>query len=98
MFEEDTAEGAVYRPEEHDIPLSRRPRERLALAPDGSATVFLPGADDRLVDWPATWHEHGGGIAIRTSFGTELRIVECAADRLLVRTRDSGTDRNADAR
>ena len=29
VFEEDTAEGAVYRPEDDQIPLSRRPRERL---------------------------------------------------------------------
>jgi hypothetical protein len=49
VFEEDTADGDVYRPEDGDIPLSRRPRERIEFAPDGSARVFEGGPDDRLV-------------------------------------------------
>ena len=38
----------MYRPEDDDIPLSRRPRERLELRADGSAHVFGGGPDDRL--------------------------------------------------
>ena len=54
VFEEDSAKGAVYRAEDDaSIPLSRRPRERIQLQSDGSATVQLSGADDRYV-------EHGG--------------------------------------
>jgi hypothetical protein len=49
VFEEDTADGAVYRPEDADIPLSRRPREQIEFSPDGSARVFEGGPDDRLV-------------------------------------------------
>jgi hypothetical protein len=55
VFEEDTPEGAVYRPEDDNIPLSRRPRERLELSADGTAKVITQGPDDRLVEKPATW-------------------------------------------
>ena len=86
-FEEDTAEGAVYRPRGSKIPLSRRPRERLELSPDGTAKVFLPGPDDRSVEQAARWHDEDGAIVVRArEGGAELRIVEHSPDRLLVRT------------
>lgn len=86
VFEEDTAEGAVYRPEDGPIPLSRRPRERLQLAPDGSASVFLQGPDDRYVEHPATWtKEEDGVIAVRTrDGGLRWCIVERSPSRLVV--------------
>lgn len=55
VFEEDTPEGAVYRPEDDNIPLSRRPRERLELSADGTAKIITQGADDRLVEKPGEW-------------------------------------------
>lgn len=86
VFEEDTAERAVYRPEEADIPLSRRPRERIQLQPDGSARVSVPGPDDRNVEQPATWKEEEGAIVIRKSSGApSLRVVSQTASRLVVR-------------
>ena len=50
VFEEDTAEGGVYRPEEGPVPLSRRPRERFALTRDGSARVY-PQSGVRSTRW-----------------------------------------------
>jgi hypothetical protein len=52
VFEQDTPQGAVFRPEEADIPLSRRPRERISLQADGSARFLMPGPDDRFVEHP----------------------------------------------
>lgn len=90
VFEEDTAQGAVYRPEDDDIPLSRRPRERLELAKDGSAKMFTAGPDDRLVAQPATWRKEEGAVAIRTRDGAELRIVDRAPERIVVQVRKKG--------
>jgi hypothetical protein len=87
VFEEDTAEGAVYRPEDGDIPLSRRPRERFELDSDGSARLFVQGPDDRYVEQKATWREEGGAMVIRArQGGTELRIIERSPTKLVVKT------------
>ena len=59
-FEEDTAEGAVYRPRGSKLPLSRRPRERLELDADGTARIFVQGPDDRYIEQPASWRDEGG--------------------------------------
>jgi hypothetical protein len=86
VFEEDTAEGAVYRPEDSDIPLSRRPRERIQLQPDGSARISVQGADDRYVDQPATWKEEEGALVIRKAKeAPPLRVVSQSPSRLIVR-------------
>jgi len=73
VFEEDTAEGAVYRPDGPDIPLSRRPREQLVLGADGKATLYTAGPDDRLVARPAA------------KAGAEVQIISRSPDRLVVR-------------
>lgn len=86
VFEEDTAAGAVYRPEDDDIPLSRRPREQIQLQSDGSARLLVPGPDDRFVEQPATWSEEGGALVIRKSKGkSSLRLVSQSPSRLVVR-------------
>jgi hypothetical protein len=88
VFEEDTAEGAVFRAEGGAVPLSRRPRERLELERDGSARLYVAGADDRLVDRPATWTEEGSALVVRArDGGVEARIVERSPERLVVRLR-----------
>ena len=84
VFEEDTAEGAVYRPDDGAIPLSRRPREQLSLDKDGSGSVFSAGPDDRLVKHAATWHHEGDRLVIRTS-GGDLYVVDQSADRIIIR-------------
>ena len=89
MFEEDTAEGEVYRPETDDVPLSRRPRRRLSLSPDGTARVLVPGPDDRLVETPARWEAEGEQVVIRSSRGagksqTVIRIRDRSPTRLVV--------------
>jgi len=92
VFEEDTAEGAVYRPEDDDIPLSRRPRERLQLDPDGSARLLTAGADDRFVAQPATWTEEEGGMILRQPAGaSKLRIVQQSPSQLLVQSQSPPT-------
>lgn len=89
VFEEDTAEGAVYRPDDGAIPLSRRPREQLSLDKNGSGTVFSAGADDRLVKHAATWHHEGDRIVIRTPEG-DLYVIDRSADRIVVQAQRSG--------
>jgi hypothetical protein len=85
VFEEDTAEGSVYRPETGDIPLSRRPRERIKLEPDGTATLSTQGDDDRYVGQAATWAERKGELVIRSKRGGQkLTIVRREPDRLIV--------------
>ena len=86
VFEEDTADGAVYRAEDDAIPLSRRPRGHLELKRGGQARVFEPGPDDRLVERKGTWHRDGDALVIRPQDGEkELRIVDRSAGRLVVR-------------
>jgi hypothetical protein len=87
VFEEDTAEGAVYRRIDDDIPLSRRPREQLVLEPDGAARFYVPGPDDRLVEHPATWHGKDDPVPRARSAGTELRILDRSPSRLVVEVR-----------
>jgi hypothetical protein len=85
-YEEDTAEGAVYRPRGSKLPLSRRPRERIELSADGTAQIFAPGPDDRYVERPARWHDEDGTIVVRArEANVELKIVERSDERLVVR-------------
>jgi hypothetical protein len=94
VFEEDTDAGAVYRPEDGAIPLSRRPRERIELDPDGTARFFLPGPDDRFVEQPAAWKDEAGALVIRArKGGAELRITDRSPDRLVVQMRRAGPPR-----
>jgi hypothetical protein len=84
-FEEDTDDGAVYRPRGSQLPLSRRPRERLELEADGTARIFVQGPDDRYVEQPARWHDEDSTIVIcAREGGKELRIVDRSPDRLVV--------------
>jgi hypothetical protein len=89
-FEEDSAEGDVYRPETEAIPLSRRPRQRLELAPDGSAQVWIPGSDDRPRAGQARWHSEGEEIVVNVAADggrpeQVLRVSIQSATRLVVR-------------
>lgn len=88
LYEEDTGAGEVYRPEDSAIPLSRRPRERIELDPDGTARLFWPGPDDRFIEQPASWKEEAGALVIRArAGGAELRITGRSAERLVVQRR-----------
>jgi hypothetical protein len=90
-FEEDTADGAVYRPRGSKLPLSRRPRERLELEADGTARLFVQGPDDRYVEQAARWHDEDGVIVVsRRDGGTDLRIVDRAPERLVVQVQRKG--------
>jgi hypothetical protein len=85
VFEQDTDAGAVFRPEMSDIPLSRRPRERIEMHADGSATMWLGGPDDRYVAQPATWSVEGDDVVVRDARdAVRLRVLDRTPDRLLV--------------
>ena len=89
-FEEDDGGAAVYRPEGDPFPLSRRPRRRIALHADGSATVADGGADDRPAARGATWSEEGGMPVIRCADGSCLQVVDRGPRRLVVRVGRAG--------
>jgi hypothetical protein len=87
VFEEDTPAGAVYRPEDGAIPLSRRPRQRLELEKGGAARLFVSGQDDRMVERAGRWHEKDGVLVVRAhDGGPELRIVDRSPTRLVVKS------------
>ena len=88
VFEEDTPEGAVYRPEDDNIPLSRRPRERMELSADGTAKIITQGPDDRLVEKPATWasgEQKAQEGASSSASSADIRIMRQSPSRLIVR-------------
>ncbi|HET9700802.1 MAG TPA: hypothetical protein VFP70_07785 [Burkholderiales bacterium] len=86
VFEEDTAAGAVYRPDSDDLPLSRRPRDQFELSADGGARLYLPGAGDRPEPVAATWSEEGPELVIRAGRPRrELRVVRREPRRLVVK-------------
>lgn len=93
VFEEDTADGAVYRPEAGNIPLSRRPREQLALDRDGHATRYVAGPDDRLIEQPATWRDAGTAGAGIDDDAADIRVIDRSPDRLVVQIRGTGPRR-----
>jgi hypothetical protein len=86
VFEEDTAAEAVFKPEDADIPLSRRPRERIEFKSGGAVTIWKGGADDRPAPVPARWTQEGDELVVRDHDGAvRLRVVEQSPDRLLVK-------------
>jgi hypothetical protein len=89
VFEQDGAEGDVYRPEGEELPLSRRPRQRLTFSADGSASLVVSGPDDRLHPVVAHWTELEGEIVVTPEAGAAsvrtLRVRVQSRDCLLVR-------------
>jgi hypothetical protein len=87
VFEEDGAEGEVFRPETGEVPLSRRPRQRVSFSRDGSARVVVSGPDDRLQEIEARWVEQDGEITVTTgatrATAKPLRFTVAAKDRLV---------------
>lgn len=88
-FEEDAGGDEVYRPAAAAVPPARRPRERLSLAADGSARVFVGGPDDRSRALAATWSADGDAIVLRVTSAPAsrsiYRIMSVQADKLVVR-------------
>jgi hypothetical protein len=88
VFEQDTEEGAVFLPEDADIPLSRRPRDRMRLSADGTASFLVPGPDDRYLRKPARWRSEAGEPVLRAEGDAfEWCIVARDPARLVVRKR-----------
>jgi hypothetical protein len=86
VFEEDTGDAAVYRPEHADIPLSRRPREQLVLDANGQGTLFAGGADDRLSGRAVSWRDANDPGTTRDG-AADVQIIDRSPDRLVVRIR-----------
>jgi hypothetical protein len=88
VFEEDDAKGEVYRREDADIPLSRRPRDEIEFRDDGSATVFIAGDDDRPRGQAASWTGKAGAIVLRVASpagrSREIRVTLRSRGRLIV--------------
>jgi hypothetical protein len=85
VFEEDTAEGMAFRPETANVPLSRRPRERIVFNRDRSATYFTPGPDDRGVPRTVTWSDRDEASEPADADRTAIRVLEQSPSRLVVR-------------
>jgi len=86
LHEQDSAAGEVYVPEDEPVPLSRRPRQRLELQPDGTATVYHGGPDDRPTPTAARWSKEDDHLVVRTETGNAaLHIVERSPSRLVIR-------------
>ena len=86
IFEEDTAAGAVFEPENADTPLSRRPRERVEFGSGGAATIWKGGPDDRPAPIAARWTHEADDLVVRDSGGAvRLRVIKQSPDRLLVK-------------
>lgn len=84
----------MYRPEDDQIPLSRRPRERLEIHADGSAQILTAGPDDRFVAQPATWKDEPHGLVIKARKGGHaLRIVHRSPSRLVIAIEPASGDR-----
>jgi hypothetical protein len=87
---DDVAQGAVYRDAEGDVPLSRRPKELLEFADDGTVRKLATGADDRAHEVArATWRDEGGHVVFHfpdadARGGNAYRIVEHQADRIVI--------------
>jgi len=85
LFEEDSPGGAVYAPDDADIPLSRRPRDGIELHRDGSAVLYRPGPDDRLVEVAARWTAEGGTLTLHPADGSAPRqIIQISPSRLVL--------------
>ena len=85
VFEEDGPGGEVYRPEDAELPRSRRPRMRISFSRDGQAGLLVAGPDDRLREVEARWREENGEITVSGGGGPELRIHVQSEGCLLVR-------------
>ena len=82
------SDSAQAFPEDADIPLSRRPRDRMRLSADGTASLLLPGPDDRYLRKPARWRSEAGEPVLRAEGDAfEWRIVAREPARLVVRKR-----------
>ena len=90
VSEQDTADGAVFLPDDEHVPLSRKPRDWLELHADGVATLYAPGPDDRPVERRATWQDVGVGSATRRGDDeADVQILNRSPSRLLVKLRSS---------
>ncbi|MEP6763599.1 MAG: hypothetical protein ABJB66_04765 [Gemmatimonadaceae bacterium] len=87
---DDTDAGAVYHNAEKNTAPSRRPKDYLEFAEDGTVKKLATGADDRAheVD-SARWSKDDPTVSFRFSSAdargaTNYRVVEHSADRIVI--------------
>ena len=90
--EEDTGTTAVYRPDDHSFPPSRRGRRGLEFRADGTFVELRPGPDDRPRPMTGRWRSPGDGriqITFPPGQGTplELTAVSCTESALTIAER-----------
>jgi hypothetical protein len=85
--EEDTAEGMVFRPDDHAFPPSRG-RLGFELRPDGGYVETAIGPTDRPEQVSGTWTLEGDTIVVARDATGEperrMHVVAAAPDRLVV--------------
>lgn len=88
--EEAGADELVFVGAEHAAVLPpARGRQSFRLAPDGTAEVLGPGADDRPVSTDGRWELTGRHLSVRAGTQThELDIDTLERGRLVARTRE----------
>jgi len=88
-FEEDSGDLQVYHPAGAEFAPTRRPRKGLLIDAQGGLHLQLPGPDDRLLPASDAATPLGMGRhrlpASMAQVGPVLEIVECTAERLVIR-------------
>ena len=87
--EEDTADEAVYRPDDYSFPPARG-RDGFQLRADGTLVLIMPGAIDRALSQLGRWQLRDNELLVFTdSTGARSRelgwIVAVDSQRLLIR-------------
>jgi hypothetical protein len=81
--EEDTADEAVYRPEEFPFPPRRAPRDSIEFQPGGGFVEYGAGPADGTVPSRGSWDTEGGdaagGDAVRVRVGAGGRLLRITA-------------------
>jgi hypothetical protein len=94
--EEDTADQAVYRPENFAFPPSRG-RGGFDLNPDGTMVQFGPGATDRTTTRSGQWEVRDDGRLVLYPEGSDtpsrvMKITSLSADKLVLKKGSDPTE------
>ena len=80
---EDDGGEMVFHPADSVTTLSRAPRDRVRLLPDGTAHLaMLPAPSDRPTQMEGTWTEDEHGVVVRAADGRTFRVGTIAAGRM----------------
>lgn len=94
-YEEDSADQAVYRPENFTFPTSRG-RGGFDLKLDGTAIQFGPGPTDQTATLPGRWEVGEDGWLTLYLGGSDtpsrmMKITSLSPDKLILKKTDKGS-------